>query len=509
MCSTSNAPSNSLSEKIDVSTRNQDWKKEKNYYGNDVVTHSKQEITGKSRIRDRLKFFLFGFSTAIVTIFGIAATLFLVVNTSVSVSTACRITQEHGKQKRRIFPFWKRSQRGDHAAEPICSDPKRQPTQECACQHVCDWLQDVLSSMFTVHQEKGKTRIPTQDTAAARKISTASDSTHQRSKSEFPTAFTPQVIQLSTKEQRLVKELGRETIRFLPDLEERSKHVPWGGLRRNTGQQHTKWWAPGSPFVKGSTPLEQLDGGNLLFSYLRIMSWPEDLSLTHFPYKLCKKHGCPASFALNHTLTFRENYQPWLVTPSMKTVNSKGLVYHQGFSPSLDGEHAPHAIVFLRPALVQSVDDVFYARTVIRELELAVTMSMEESKGRVGKFNVVVSGRGVSFGMMPSLKGIKTFITILQDHYVDRLGVVLLTDMGKICQTLLKLVLPLITEEVRNKIIVVQNNVIERHGILNTVLGAHNVPEWLGGNNSYVFDVDDYYASDDVIHGTDLEAKET
>jgi hypothetical protein len=355
--------------------------------------------------------------------------------------------------------------------------------------------------MFIAHQGKDKL------TSLA--ISTGS-SDPQRWKSKFPTVVTLEVIQLSIQEERLIRELGKETRRVLPDLEERSKHVPWGGLlrRSNDQQQHTLWWAPALPLRKGTTPLEELDGGNLLFSYLRIMNWPEDLSLTFFPFKLCKKTGCPAFVALNHTLTFREIYQPWLVTPSMKTVNSNGFIYHHGFSPSLDGEHAPHAIVWLQPALVESVDEVFYARTVIRELERAVSMSMMESKGRVGKFNAVVSGRGVSFGVIPSLKGIKTFVTILQDHYVDRLGVVLLTNVGKICEILLQLVLPLISEEVRNKIIVVRHNDVERKDIFNTVLGADNIPIWLGGSNNYIFEVQDYYASEDVIHGTDLEAKQ-
>ena len=157
---------------------------------------------------------------------------------------------------------------------------------------------------------------------------------------------------------------------------------------------HTDWWAPARPEKAKSTPLERLEGGNLLYSYLRIMKWPTDLETVFFPFKPCKKHGCPAEFALNHTLVYRERYMPWLVTPSVKKVNQNGLVYHRGFSPSnSDTENAPHAIVWLRPALRVNVDEVFYARTLIRELEHAVSSSMHNSGGRVGKFDAVVSGQ--------------------------------------------------------------------------------------------------------------------
>jgi hypothetical protein len=441
------------------------------------------------------------FGTTVLSLYGLCK--------DVSISETCHITQESGRQKRKFFKFWKRSEREKPIDGIKCFDPlQQQPTREYVCRWMWETIQEKWKSMFIANKEKESQTRPTMFAAKTTTISKASDPQRQRSKSEFPTAFTPEVIQLSTQEQHLIIELGKSTRSVLPDLEERSKHVPWGGLRRDSDRKKTFWWAPALTPTKWTTPLEQLDGGNLLFSYLRIMNWPEDLSVTHFPFKLCEKQGCPAYFALNHTLTFREIYQPWLVTPSMKTVNSNGLVYHQGFSPSLDGDQAPHAIVWLRPALVNSVDDNFYARTVIRELERAVTLSMEKSNGRVGKFNVVVSGRGVSFGVIPSLKGIKTFVTILQDHYVDRLGIVLLTGMCKICEILLKLVLPLVTEEVRNKIVVVVQNDNERHDIFNTVLGADNIPEWLGGSNSYIFDVQDYYAADDVILGTDLEAKE-
>jgi CRAL/TRIO domain len=456
------------------------------------------------RKQGRVKYFLLGFLFAIVLLSGaVVSTLYGMCKDrlkSSSSSAVCPSTLDLKKRKRKrgLLSLFRRNKEEQMQADCILS-----PRDPAAC--VCHWIQNSLQNLLNTAFIHPREERESQNTTAV----SASNIHLPRPKEDFPTAFTPEAIQLSNRQERLIKELEQRIRTEVPDWDERVTRIPWGGIRNGAETSTTtQWWAPALPSTSKATPLETFDGGNLLFSYLRIMNWPQDMDVVHFPFKTCNKQGCPATFALNHTLNFREIYQPWLVTPSMKTVNSRGLIYHHGFSPSLDGEQAPHGIVFLRPGLVVQVDEAFYARTLVRELERTVTLSMEQSKGRVGKFNVVVSGKDISFGAMPSLKGIKTFVTILQDHYVDRLGVVLLTDMGRICEILLKLFLPLITEEVRNKIVLVPHNDDEKQAVFETVLGSDNVPAWLGGESTYQFDVNDYYASDDVIEGTDSQATE-
>ncbi|KAG7348080.1 CRAL/TRIO domain containing protein [Nitzschia inconspicua] len=458
------------------------------------------------RNQGRAKYFLLGFSVATILLTGAAITTTYGMCKGVLTSSSCRITlptkdsqRTTPKRKRGLLSLFRKKR--NEKIEPGCShlEPK-----DYVCQWIQHSLQEMLSNMRFVRSDNRMSNQPVNVTAT-----TDDTGNHQpRPKTDFPTAFTSEALPLSPHQTSLIEDLGQQIRTVVPDWEERVTEIPWGGPR-NDAPRSTQWWAPASPSTsKTTTPLKQLDGGNLLFSYLRIMNWPQDLRKVYFPFKACKKQGCPAPFALNHTLNFREIYQPWLVTPTMKAVNAKGLVYHQGFSPSLDGEHAPHGIVWLRPGLVARLDEVFYARTLVRELERSVALSMEQSRGRVGKFNVVVSGKDFSFGAMPSLRGIKAFVTILQDHYVDRLGVVLLADMGRICEILLKLFLPLITEEVRNKIVLVPHDKNERQAIFETVLGEDNIPTWLGGRNDYRFNVDQHYASDDAIYGTDVQATE-
>lgn len=248
------------------------------------------------------------------------------------------------------------------------------------------------------------------------------------------------------------------------------------------------------------------------------MKWPDNLSETDFPFKLCKEKKklegtrCDTSDAIQHSLKFRERFKPWLVTPRIKKVNMNGLVYTRGFSPPhSDHEQGGHAIVWIRPALKVKTNDendrIFYVRSMIREFDRAVAASLKRSSGRLGKFNAIVDGEDFTWGSMPSLGAVKTLVAILQDHFADRLGVVMLVNIGSIGEILLKLFLPLITEEVRNKIVILPHNENERLEALKSVLGqSSNIPVRLGGTDDYVYNVDEYYKDDSV--GRDEEALE-
>jgi hypothetical protein len=105
------------------------------------------------------------------------------------------------------------------------------------------------------------------------------------------------------------------------------------------------------------------------------------------------------------------------------------------------------------------------------------------------------------------LHQLKVFVTMLQDHFPDRLGMVLLTNLGMVGELVVKLFLPLITEEVRNKITVLPHGVVERKQVLESVVGRENVPVWLDGTDDYEFDVDAYYANESM-YASDEDANE-
>jgi hypothetical protein len=111
----------------------------------------------------------------------------------------------------------------------------------------------------------------------------SSDSDVSRDHSQFKTAYTKEYLQLTTEEKRLVMALGEHVVSQIDDWTKRASLVPWGGC-----DDCPSWFAPAN--AVGESELEQLDGGLLFYSYLRIMKWPTALFST-FPFKLCAK-GC-------------------------------------------------------------------------------------------------------------------------------------------------------------------------------------------------------------------------
>ena len=107
---------------------------------------------------------------------------------------------------------------------------------------------------------------------------------------------------------------------------------------------------------------------------------------------------------------------------------------------------------------------------------------------------------------MQSLSAVKTLVAILQDHFADRLGVIVLVNIGNICELLLNLFLPIITEEVRNKILMLPRDPKERLETLQAILGMKNIPVALGGDDDYSFNSDEYYTN--AILGRDEEGLE-
>merc|ERR1712127_216566 len=114
------------------------------------------------------------------------------------------------------------------------------------------------------------------------------------------------------------------------------------------------------------------------------MLWPKDF-VTIFPYDYCKPKTCHATFAVKHSLKFREIFKPWIVTPSVIQENRDGFIFVHGHSPDYGDQLGP-SLVFLRPGLhiVENVDA--YIRTMVNTFEIAVAEALHRSGGRFGMF---------------------------------------------------------------------------------------------------------------------------
>lgn len=292
--------------------------------------------------------------------------------------------------------------------------------------------------------------------------------------SQYPNAASSQDLKLSRTEDALVKELSRRVREAVPDLERRSAAVPWGG------PGGTSWW-------RG-------DGAHLLHAYLKIMRWPKDL-VTSFPFGLCSSNGCNAEVSVGHTLEWREKYKPWCISPSAIRENSQGFVYARGYSPSLTDNSAGHSLVWIRLSASSATDPVQWVRAIVHSLERAVADSLHRTNGKVGRFNCVVDGHGFTLGMLMGMGAVKRLIIMLQDHFPDRLGVILMTNFSRPAQLFLGLIKPLVTKEVRDKLHVLPDDPERRESILDALVGTEFRPDFLGGNDQWKFDAKGYYSS--------------
>jgi CRAL/TRIO domain len=289
----------------------------------------------------------------------------------------------------------------------------------------------------------------------------------------------------SRSESALGHELSRRARATIPNFDERVAAVPWGGPGGSS------WWSG--------------DGSHLLHAYLKIMKWPRDLE-TNFPLKMCLKK-CNAELAIAHTLEWREKYKPWCMSPSGIQENIKGFVYTRGYSPSLTGDKKGHALVWLRLSIHRGINPVQWVRAIMNSLERAVGDSLKRSNGKVGRFNCVVDAKGFTLSMLFAMVAVKRMIIMLQDHFPDRLGVVLLANLSKPAQIVLGLIKPLITKEVRDKILILPDDPEPRQAMLDAVVLPEYLPDYLGGMDTWRFDIREYYSSRNH-HCTETETTE-
>lgn len=265
------------------------------------------------------------------------------------------------------------------------------------------------------------------------------------------------------------------------------------------------WWDHGGRTFHSSSddPLDAIDGGYVLWSYYRIMQShmkdPQDLDHVLFPLRMCKGSGCTAETAIYHTLEWREKYQPWKVPTSVLKENQEGWVYTRGLArPELSGHHnrksyGRHAMLWIRPGLHKAIDPLAYFRCILHSVDLAVAESLQHSHGRVGKFNVIVDTSGYQWGYIPSISYVAQAVTMLQDHFPDRLGVVMLVNLSKIAEIFVNIVKPLFTREVREKIHVLSHDPDRQLDQLQAMVELESIPEWLGGKDPFRFDAETYY----------------
>eukprot|EP00562_Extubocellulus_spinifer_P012650 CAMPEP_0178538918 /NCGR_PEP_ID=MMETSP0697-20121206/231_1 /TAXON_ID=265572 /ORGANISM="Extubocellulus spinifer, Strain CCMP396" /LENGTH=663 /DNA_ID=CAMNT_0020171183 /DNA_START=130 /DNA_END=2121 /DNA_ORIENTATION=- len=283
----------------------------------------------------------------------------------------------------------------------------------------------------------------------------------------------------------------------ISSVEERLAAVGWGGPLSAGGRP---WWLP-SPSSSSSSQVDEQDGERLAAAYLKIMGWPttEEYTTT-FPFGKCAKAdpvGCDLDFAFVHTLEWREKFRPWCMTPSAVKESEDGFFYVRGYSPPpVDSTHTDdvgHTLVFYRPGLHRYDDTEAYLRLLMHTLDAAVADSLSRSNNKIGKFNIILDCNGFGISMIPGLSHVKRLFAMMQDHFPDRLGVLMIVNLSGPGQLFLKMIKSVISEAVKRKIHIIPDNDNGRD-MLEALVDEAYIPTWLGGTDDYAPDAKVVYA---------------
>lgn len=180
------------------------------------------------------------------------------------------------------------------------------------------------------------------------------------------------------------------------------------------------------------------------------------------------------------------------MTPAAIEENKAGWIYAHGYSPSFEDEPGP-SIVFLRPGLHAMKNPEGYLRTLINTLEFAVVDGFTRSGDRFGKYNVLLDSTDFKISNIGSIHNVKRAFRMMKDHFPDRLSHIFFTNLGGPAQLFLKLVTPFIEDSVKEKMHVIPNDPKTRVEMLRPLLGEQFIPTWLGGEDTFEFNAQEYY----------------
>lgn len=281
--------------------------------------------------------------------------------------------------------------------------------------------------------------------------------------------------QRNPQQEGLVRDLSRAVLSNVHKVHARSAHVKWGGT--------VPFWMPSLHHQKNQ---QHIDGGTLLSYYAQITQRTSD-SDAIFPTKLCR-NGCPLHRPFEHTLQWRESYQPWKHTKAMMKENRDGWVYTRGHSAQ-----SQHSMLWVRIGRHTVMDEPSYYRCIVHATDRAVAKALKHSDHKVGKYNVLIDASDFTWSKVPDMKYTRQALLMLSDHYPSRLGVVLLTNLSRLAELAVNIVKPLLSKDVRGKLLILSHDPDTRLRQLAQFVEPEYIPVWLGGSDHYSFDAHHVY----------------
>lgn len=198
-----------------------------------------------------------------------------------------------------------------------------------------------------------------------------------------------------------------------------------------------------------------------------------------------------ASKMLEATLAWREAYGPDLLAETklekLKFESSSAKMF---VLPHTDENN--RSIIVMRTGLENSRDAEGKVAYLVYTLERASRLA-EQAGGEQYVVIVDYTVGELSMSTLPGISVMKETTNILQGHYPERLSCMILVQAPRLFHSMFKIIRPLIDAKTKSKIHFVQtcHDVANIPGIDRAAL-----PLDFGGENSWQFSVDDYFAKE-------------
>ncbi|KNC83456.1 hypothetical protein SARC_04297 [Sphaeroforma arctica JP610] len=152
-------------------------------------------------------------------------------------------------------------------------------------------------------------------------------------------------------------------------------------------------------------------------------------------------------------------------------------------------------VLYLRPRLQNTTNYVEQNRLTVYMLERCIE-SMDASYG-TEKLTLIIDFKEYSLRNAPPMAQNKEFMTILSEHYPERLGVAILVDAPMIFNMTYKLLQPFIPAETKKKVVFVSGSAKpgqKKHEVLSKYLHMNDVPAEYGGDAVFEYDHEHYWS---------------
>mmetsp|Transcript_29237 Transcript_29237/g.58915 ORF Transcript_29237/g.58915 Transcript_29237/m.58915 type:complete len:268 (-) Transcript_29237:240-1043(-) len=175
------------------------------------------------------------------------------------------------------------------------------------------------------------------------------------------------------------------------------------------------------------------------------------------------------------TLKWREEFGVHAITGSMVQSNgAKGKTHVAG----CDTEGRP--VLYMRPALEHAKNDHDgNLKHLVYQLELACS-AMDEGNG-IGKMLVLLDCKDYSAFNSPPMKTSRATLTILQDHYPERLGKFVIVDAPWYFHAFYNAIYPFIDKVTASKVTFITGKDEEKRAQLNAFIPLSQLPKGIYG----------------------------